>query len=220
MLHRLASARHAAARTALAAQEAERLRVARELHDEVGQTLTAITLQAERAAGGDPAVASQELGRVADAVRDSLDEVRRIARELRPEALDDLGLVSALIALCSRMDTSGGPTIRRRLQPDLPPLPPDVELVIYRIVQESLTNALRHADATTVTVSLEADAEAVTASVTDDGMGMPSQLRRDTAGIAGMRERALLVGGRLSINSRPGAGTEVRLVVPLEAGDA
>jgi two-component system sensor histidine kinase UhpB len=118
------------------------------------------------------------------------------------------------------MDTPGGPTVRRRLQPDLPPLPPDVELVVYRIVQESMTNALRHADATIVTVSLEADAEAVTASVTDDGMGMPSQLRRDTAGIAGMRERALLVGGRLSINSRPGAGTEVRLVVPLAAEGA
>ena len=220
MLDRLERARREAARTALMAQEAERLRVARELHDEIGQTLTAITLQAERAAGGDPAGASHELRRVADAVRESLDEVRRIARELRPEALDDLGLGSALIALCTRLDAQGGPSIKRQLQPRLPPLSPDVELVIYRVVQESLTNAIRHADATTVTVSLEADAETVTVSVTDDGTGMPSRLRRDTAGIAGMRERALLVGGRLSIESRPGEGTAVRLVVPLAREDA
>ena len=109
MLDRLESARREAARTALAAQEAERLRVARELHDEIGQTLTAVTIQAERAADGDPALASAALLRVADAVRDSLDEVRRIARELRPEALDDLGLVNALIALCTRVDAQDGP---------------------------------------------------------------------------------------------------------------
>jgi two-component system, NarL family, sensor histidine kinase UhpB len=92
MLDRLESARREAARTALAAQEAKRLRVARELRDEIGQPLTAVTIQAERAADGDPALASSAQRRVAEAVRDSLDEVRRIARELRPEELDDLGL--------------------------------------------------------------------------------------------------------------------------------
>jgi two-component system sensor histidine kinase UhpB len=219
MLDRLENARREAARTALAAQEAERLRVARELHDEIGQTLTAVMLQAERVADGDPALAAGELGRLADAIRESLDEVRRIARELRPEALDDLGLVNALIALCSRVDAQGGPRVRRELQGGLPPLPADVELVIYRVAQESLTNALRHAGAETVTVSLMADAEQVVLSVQDDGGGMPAELPRDTAGIAGMRERALLVGGRLSIESRPGRGTEVRLTVPLH-GDA
>ena len=220
MLDRLETARRKAARTALAAQEAERLRVARELHDEIGQTLTAVTLQAERAAGGDPARASEELMRVADAVRESLDEVRRIARELRPEALDDLGLINALIALCSRVDAQGGPRVRRRLQPSLPPLGPDVELVMYRVVQESLTNAVRHADADTVTVSLMVNAETVTVSIADDGKGLPPQVPSDTAGIAGMRERALLVEGRLSIESQPGKGTEVRLTVPLHGVSA
>jgi two-component system sensor histidine kinase UhpB len=215
MLGRLEGARHEAARTALAAQEAERLRVAQELHDEIGQTLTAITLQAERAAGGDPAQASAGLRQVADAVRLSLDDVRRIARELRPEALDDLGLVNALIALCSRVAAQGGPSVRRDLQPGLPRLSPDVELVIYRVAQESLTNVLRHAEADTVTVSLTADTEAVTISIADDGRGMPAQVPAGTAGIAGMRERALLVGGRLTIRSRPGGGTEVRLTVPI-----
>jgi two-component system sensor histidine kinase UhpB len=216
MLDRLERARHEAARTALAAQESERLRVARELHDEIGQTLTAITLQAERAAQGDPASAPTEFESVADALRDSLDEVRRIARELRPEALDDLGLVNALIALCTRINAQGGPVVRRELQPTLPPLSTDVELVIYRIAQESLTNALRHSNAGSVTLSLQADAETLRLRVVDDGRGMPSDLPDGTAGIAGMRERALLVGGRFSIKSRAGAGTEVELSIPVD----
>ena len=220
MLDRLESARREAARTALAAQEAERSRVARELHDEIGQTLTAVIIQAERAAESDPALAARELVRVADAVRESLDEVRRVARELRPEALDDLGLVNALIALCSRVDAHGGPHVRRKLQGNLPPLSPEVELVIYRIAQESLTNALRHARAGVVTLSLATAAEAVTLSVEDDGSGMPGKPPSGTAGISGMRERALLVGGRLSIESQPGSGTAVRLVVPLDGNGA
>jgi two-component system, NarL family, sensor histidine kinase UhpB len=216
MLDRLERARHEAARTALAAQEAERLRVARELHDEIGQTLTAITIQAERAAEGDPASASAALNQVAQAVRESLDEVRRIARELRPEALDDLGLVNALIALCNRVNVQDGLIVERRLQSTLPPLSPDVELVIYRIAQESLTNAVRHSGARSATVSLEADAERLALRVVDDGSGMPPRLPDDTAGIAGMRERALLVGGRLSIASRPGGGTAVELLIPVD----
>ncbi|MGH2763115.1 MAG: sensor histidine kinase [Thermoleophilaceae bacterium] len=215
MLDRLESARREASRTALAAQEGERLRVARELHDEIGQTLTAVTIQAERAADGDPALSPAALRGVADSVRESLDEVRRIARELRPEALDDLGLVNALIALCSRVDAQGGPRVRRELQGTLPSLSPDVELVVYRIAQESLTNAVRHSGARTVTVSLKGDADTVALAVADDGKGMPVELPGGTAGIAGMRERALLVGGRLSIKSRPDEGTEVRLSIPV-----
>jgi two-component system, NarL family, sensor histidine kinase UhpB len=213
MLDRLEGARRNAARTALAAQEAERLRVARELHDEIGQTLTAITLQAERAAEGEPASAPAELQRLADAVRDSLDEVRRIARELRPEALDDLGLTNALMALCSRVDAQDGPRITRDLGAALPPLAPDVELVIYRVAQESLTNTLRHADASNATVSLGVEEDAVVLSVSDDGKGI-AELPTDTVGLAGMRERALLVDGQLTIQSAPGQGTEVRLSVP------
>lgn len=220
MLDRLESARREAARTALAAQEGERLRVAQELHDEIGQTLTAVTIQAERAADGDPALASDALRRVADAVRDSLDEVRRIARELRPEALDDLGLVNALIALCNRVGAQDGPSVRRELQGNLPALSPDVELVVYRIAQEGLTNALRHSGARSVTVALRADAEILTLRVADDGRGMPAHLPSGTAGIAGMRERALLVGGRLSIASRPEQGTEVRLTIPVDGEGA
>jgi two-component system, NarL family, sensor histidine kinase UhpB len=215
MLDRLESARHQATRTALAAQEAERLRVARELHDEIGQTLTAVAIEAGSAAHGDSELA-QALRKVADGVRESLEEVRRIARELRPEALDDLGLANALIALSTRIGAQGGPRVRRDLQAELPPLSQDVELVIYRVAQESLTNALRHSGAREITVSLTADAEDVTLAVTDDGKGLPTQLPRDSSGIAGMRERALLVGGMLSLASVPGRGTEVRLTIPVD----
>jgi two-component system sensor histidine kinase UhpB len=216
MLDRLETARREAARTALEAQETERLRVAQELHDEVGQTLTAVTIQAERASEGNPADATQALRDVANSVRDSLDEVRRIARELRPEALDDLGLVNALIALSNRLDRQDGPRIERDLQGTLPPLPPEVELVLYRIAQESLTNAVRHANARSISLWLQGDAESVALRVRDDGQGMPRELPLGTSGIAGMRERAILVDGRFSIESVPRRGTEVRLRIPLD----
>ena len=216
MLDRLETARRDAARTALEAQESERLRVAQELHDEIGQTLTAVTIQAERAAEGDPVETTQALRDVANSVRDSLDEVRRIARELRPEALDDLGLVNALIALCNRMDAQDGPRIDRDLQGTMPALPSEVELVLYRIAQESLTNAVRHAHARSISLWLQGDAESVALRVRDDGVGMPRDLPSGTQGIAGMRERAILVGGRFSIESIPRRGTEVRLRIPLD----
>ena len=95
-------------------------------------------------------------------------------------------------------------------------LRPDVELVIYRVAQESLTNALRHSGAREATVSVTADAESVTLTVTDDGKGLPTKLPRDSSGVAGMRERALLVGGMLSLASAPGQGTEVRLTIPID----
>jgi len=215
MLDRLESARREAARTALEAQESERLRVAQELHDEIGQTLTAVTIKAERAAEGQPADAPQALREVANSVRDSLDEVRRIARELRPEALDDLGLVNALIALCNRMDGQDGPRIERDLQGTLPPLPAEVELVLYRIAQEGLTNAIRHANAHSIRIWLHGDGDSVALRVRDDGQGMPRRMPDGTSGIVGMRERALLVGGRFSIESVPRRGTEVRLRIPL-----
>jgi two-component system, NarL family, sensor histidine kinase UhpB len=220
MLDRIETERRESARRELLAQEAERRRVAAELHDEIGQTLTAITIQAERAAESDPELAAEALRQVADSVRESLDEVRRIARELRPEALDDLGLVNALIALCTRIGAHDGFKVRRELQGKLPALSPDVELVIYRIAQEGLTNALRHSGGSSATLSLAADAETLTLRVTDDGNGMPARLTSGTAGIAGMRERALLVGGRLSIESAPGRGTEVRLSIPVDEAGA
>jgi two-component system sensor histidine kinase UhpB len=212
MLDRLESERRESARVALAAQERERLRVARELHDEIGQQLTAVAIQAERAAEDGGVDSAQALERVVADVRESLEDVRRIARELRPEALDDLGLVNALISLCSRV---AGLRVERDFEANLPPLPDDVELVIYRVAQESLTNVVRHADASRAAVSLRREGDAVVLGVRDDGRGLPTELPKGAAGISGMRERARLVGGALTITSEPGEGTEVRLSVPV-----
>jgi two-component system sensor histidine kinase UhpB len=212
MLDRLEDERRESSRRALAAQESERARVARELHDEVGQTLTAVALQAERAAD-EPSGQNEALSEIADTVLRSLEDVHRIGRELRPEALDDLGLVNALIALCSRVEQQGGLRIRRDLQWHLPGLAPEVELVIYRVAQEALTNALRHAGAREAVVSLKLVEAQVVLRVADDGRGLPGLTAG--SGIEGMRERAMLIGAELEIDSGPGAGTALALTVPL-----
>jgi two-component system, NarL family, sensor histidine kinase UhpB len=217
MLERLAAERRQSARAALGAQEAERLRTARELHDEVGQSLTAVALQVEQlAAGADPPAAAR-LNELARQLQRSLEDIRRIVRELRPEALDDLGLVSALIALTSRIGRQTDIRLERGLSAEVPPLSPDQELVIYRVAQEALTNVVRHAEATTANVALDLLDGEVALIVSDNGRGMPKSTPEETSGIQGMRERALLVGARLSIESQPGQGTEVKLVVPVES---
>jgi two-component system sensor histidine kinase UhpB len=197
----------------LNAQESERSRVARELHDEVGQTLTAVALRAQQAAA-DPVDQDDALIEIADTVLRSLEDVRRIGRELRPEALDDLGLINALIALCSRVGRQGRMRVRRDLDGHLPKLSSDVELVIYRVAQESLTNALRHAEASEVRVSLHHRDGHVRLTVADNGRGLPG--RRREGGLGGMRERAMLIGADLQVGSEARHGTEIRLTVPLD----
>lgn len=216
MVDRLAEERRVGARAALSAQEAERLRIARALHDEAGQTLTAVALEIERAAEQANADERVRLMAVAAQVHDTLDEIRRISRELRPEALDDLGLINALIALCSRTSRQGTVQVERRLTGDLPSLTPELELVIYRVAQESLTNVLRHSEASHCVVSLELRDEMIELTVQDDGRGLPEQMGTDTVGIEGMRERALLVRGTLALSSTPAGGTTVTLRVPAE----
>jgi two-component system sensor histidine kinase UhpB len=215
MLDRLESERRESSGRVLAAEEAERLRIARELHDEVGQTLTAVALRAEhasaRAGENEPYLAE-----LAAIVQDSLEDVRRISRELRPEALDDLGLVNALIALCSRVTEQSGLRIRRLLEAPAVELPPEVELAIYRIAQEALTNVMRHSGATEVDLSLVRENGDLLLSIKDNGRGLPAQVL-EGGGLAGMRERAMLIGGELTLDSRPGLGVEVRLRVSSSA---
>ena len=214
MLDRLETERRESSARALAAQEAERLRIARELHDEIGQTLTAVALRAEHAAGqGGPE--RRDLTEMAEVVQQSLQDVRRISRELRPEALDELGLVNALIALCSRVAEQSGLHIHRQLEGGLPKLAPDVELAIYRVAQEALTNAMRHSKATEVTVSLTRENGALVLTVTDNGNGLDEDLV-EAGGLTGMRERAMLIGADLSIESGYGAGVTVTLRLGLD----
>jgi two-component system, NarL family, sensor histidine kinase UhpB len=214
MLDRLAEERRAGSRAALLAQERERSRIARALHDEAGQTLTAIALELERAATDGPEAERQAMARLAGQLHASLDDIRRLTRELRPEALDDLGLVNALIALTSRVARQGSLEIKRRFAPGVSGLSTEQELVVYRVAQESLTNILRHAGARRSVVALAPVEDGVELTITDDGRGLPARLTSDTIGIEGMRERALLAGGSLSIGSLPGGGTRVILTVP------
>jgi two-component system sensor histidine kinase UhpB len=213
MLDRIETERRESARRALAAQEGERLRVARELHDELGQTLTAVALQAERVAGDFPSQ-TEPLREIVATIHHSLADVRRIVRELRPEALDDLGLTDALISLCLRMEQQSAITVRRELEGGLPPLSSEVELVIYRVAQEALTNALRHSRASEVRVALgRGEADTIVLRVTDDGNGLPSTPIGQTGGLPGMRERAILIEAGLEVANAPGKGVEVRLTV-------
>lgn len=216
MLDRIETERRESARRVLGVQEAERLRIARELHDEVGQTLTAVALQVERAAANSPGEA-RSLGEIATLLHGSLDDVRRIARELRPEALDDLGLTDALIALCLRVERQGSIRVRRELEGSLPPLSSEVELVIYRVAQEALTNALRHSGAVQVTLALRHEHGEVLLTVQDDGRGLPEEQGRGD-GLVGMRERALLIHADLQIVTSSSGGVKVALAVPAGAG--
>jgi two-component system, NarL family, sensor histidine kinase UhpB len=216
MLDRLEDERRESGRKALLAQETERQRIARELHDEVGQVLTGVVLQLEHTARGAGEHDAAQLEAAREAVRHSLEEVRRIARELRPEVLDDLGLQSALRSLCTAAAAHEDLRIERRLEL-VDEVSPEVELVVYRVAQESLTNVMRHAGAKEVLVALEHVGGGLRLVVRDDGRGV-SPDANGGAGIAGMQERALHVGGRLTVSSLPAGGTEVRLDVPLPEG--
>jgi two-component system sensor histidine kinase UhpB len=215
MLDRLEAERAASSGQALAAQEAERRRVAQELHDEVGQSLTAVLLGLRQVADRAPAELQQEVLLVQETARASLDEVRQVVRRLRPGVLDDLGLVSALTSLVTEHARLTGAEVCRRLSTDLPPLGPEAELVVYRVAQEALTNVARHADAGRVCVDLAPTlaGDAVELRVLDDGSGLGDG--REGAGIRGMRERAMLVGATLTVGRHQEGGTELRLLVPV-----
>jgi two-component system sensor histidine kinase UhpB len=211
MLERLEHERRESGRRALRAQEAERRRLARELHDELGQSLTGVLIQIDQAIR-EPETADLEDAR--ERARESLDDVRRIARGLRPDTLVELGLASALNALATRFTRQSGLAVDRRLDDDLPRLGDDVEVVVYRVAQEALTNVARHADARRVTLELRHEDGAVMLTVEDDGRGIPARVGEEARGITGMRERALLVEGRLRVGRRGHEGTRVRLEVP------
>ncbi len=210
MLERFRTERLASDRRTVAAQDAERRRVAHEIHDELGQTLTALALQIERAELPDDARESMQR-----TVNRALSDVRGISRRLRPEVLDDLGLVNALIALTTRVTHESGLGIERAFAGPIPELNPDVELVVYRIAQEALTNVIRHAGASRATVALQHDGDQVVLTVSDNGAGFTVPAPGD-GGIAGMHERARLVDGSLSVASDRRGGTTVRFAVPTE----
>ena len=212
MLDRLESERYENGRRVLAAQEAERIGIARDLHDEVGQLLTGVLLQLNSIAETVPTHRG-EIDQAREAVRSALDEVRRISSELRPEMLEHLGLVSALIELSTTFARVSGVQVERRFDDSLPPLPADAELAVYRIAQESLTNVARHSGATHVTMALERGLDSVVLRVLDDGRGFGGA-PVEQGGLRSMRERALMIGGALAIKEGAAGGVDVRLEVP------
>jgi two-component system sensor histidine kinase UhpB len=214
MLDRLELERRESARQALRVLEGERSRIARELHDEVGQTLTGAMLQVEGLAARIPDDLRDEFDELRETARGGTEDVRRIARQLRPEALEDLGLQSALAALVTSFGEQAQVRVERRLEPSLP-LPEDEELVVYRVAQEALTNVARHAQATRVELRLQQNHALTVLTVRDDGLGLFPGALPAGHGIRGMRERAMLIGAQLHIDSKPGRGTAVTLSIPL-----
>jgi two-component system sensor histidine kinase UhpB len=208
----------------ITAQEEERLRIARELHDETAQALASLLVRqrvAERSA--DTETLHRTMTDLRALTSDALEGVRRLAFELRPTTLDDLGLVAALDASARQFAHRTGLQVDVRSACGVNRLPKETELVIYRVVQEALSNVARHSDAEHVWVELSVtDPYHVSVVVRDDGRGFdPSAVmdsRTRSLGLFGMRERAALVEGDLAITSVPGGGTTVRLTVPRAGG--
>jgi signal transduction histidine kinase len=205
-----------ALRRVVSAQELERRRLARELHDETGQALTSILLglKSLEDAGGEDDLA-ESTSRLRELVVTTLQDVRRLAVELRPKALDDFGLVPALERLVETFREQTG--IEVDLEPRLGDdrLPPEVETALYRITQEALTNVVKHAHANRVSIVLTRRDGSVSAVIEDDGRGFAEEQGSENGlGLLGMRERVALVDGRLSVESSPGAGTTLSIEVP------
>jgi len=208
-----------AART-VEAQEIERRHLAGEIHDGISQPLISLWYHLHAAeAAEEPTVVAHELGRAKDLTSAALDEARRAIAGLRPSTLDDLGLGPSLESLAH---TVAGPEVEVDIGPAR--LPPHVEVALYRIAQEALQNVMKHADASRVTLRLSSARGCVQLAVEDDGSGFkPAEAARNrngdpTYGLAGMRERAELVGARLQVTSTPGSGTRVLVEVPAASG--
>ncbi len=205
---------------AISAQEEERRRLARELHDDTAQELASLLVRLrvlERTT--DPHELRARLHEFRELIARALDGVRRMAMDLRPSALDDLGLVPALEAHARAMTDRWGVRVRLSATGIETRLPADVELVTYRIVQEALSNIFKHAQATEVSVALAAGAGELHVQVRDNGHGFDVEQtlasRERGLGLFGMQERASLVGGRVDVTSTPGSGTEVHATIPI-----
>jgi two-component system, NarL family, sensor histidine kinase UhpB len=221
LLEGIEEERRRSGQLAMRAQEEERRRLARDLHDEVNQALTAILLRLEALAQETPPERVPEVAELKRLVNQAMGELLNLARQLRPSALDDHGLVPALEAQLKRFSTRTGIEVRLRTDGDPNELPEVIQTAIYRVTQEALTNVARHAGATAVEVDLRGDEGRAELRVRDDGAGFdPGAIRRAGTvepgaglGLSGMAERARLVGGELDVRSSPGSGTTVTLRV-------
>jgi len=212
MLERIDTERARTAGAVLQAQESERARVARDLHDEANQALTGVLLRLQATAERAPEDLRAELRETQAVATQAMEELLRLARELRPAALDDLGLAAALRTLVTQFGRRAGVQAELTLEPGaLDGLGEDAQIVVYRVAQEGLSNVAQHAAARRLRVSaVREDGESVV-RIDDDGRGFGPADAGGGLGLTGMRERAVLAGGRLSVRSVPGEGTLVEL---------
>lgn len=220
MLERLERERRASSRRSVGREESERRRLATELHDQVGQALTALLLQLKAASVDAPQPVREALLEAQRIARANLDEVRRIARRLRPTTLDDLGLPYALLALADAAEEQVDAVVTRRVETSVPDVSEEAELALYRIAQEAVTNAIRHASADEIEIELSTieavDGLWVRLAVHDDGRGMIYAADVEGGGIRGIRERAIAANADLAITTRAGGGTTIAVSVPAE----
>jgi signal transduction histidine kinase len=209
-----------ALRRVVDAQELERSRLARELHDETGQALTSILLGLKHLDDVVETEAAREAtASIRELVASTLQDVRRLAVELRPSALDDFGLVPAVERLASNLSEQSDLVVDLEAQLGDRRLPPEAETALYRIVQEALTNVVKHADARRVSITLVRKEASAVVVIEDDGRGFdPEAVRAGALGFTGMRERVELVGGRLTVETSPGAGTTLVAEVHVASG--
>jgi signal transduction histidine kinase len=228
---------------ALAAQEEERKRIARELHDEISQSLTALLYEAEEGLEWANSPKNKDrLQSICDLTQHTLDDVHNLMFDLRPSMLDQLGLIPALRWLAeSRLETKGirvvievgAHTVLLNSKMDSQRLSPDIEIALFRVMQEAINNIARHSAARNVEIKLDLDEDTAIVSIKDDGIGFdlselsvisnremesPDSLLSDSTrglGIIGMQERIELLGGELEINTAPGSGTRIQICVPL-----
>lgn len=213
MLERLETERRRSASAALEAQERERTRVARDLHDEVNQSLTGLLLRLEAIRAKAPPDLGVELAETGAVATQAMKELVSLARQLRPTALDDLGLKAALTGLIEELGEQSGVETSLGTTGNFTGLADEIQLVLYRVAQEAIANAVQHSNARSVIVRVVREQGRVVLTVSDDGEGFVYETAPRGLGLEGMRERALLADGELSIESRPGAGTRVQLAI-------
>jgi two-component system, NarL family, sensor histidine kinase UhpB len=214
MLARIDEERRRSGRLVLRAQEEERRRLARDLHDEVNQSLTAILLRLEALNQSAGSEVEHELAEVKRLVNQAMDELLKLARQLRPSALDDHGLTSAIVGQVRRFSSQTGIKADVSTSGEATGLESDQEIAAYRFAQEALSNIAQHADASHVEVDLSVNGHGLELRIRDDGRGFDPEDEHEGIGLSGMRERARLVGARLEVASRPGRGTALTLQVP------
>ena len=214
LLERIEAERRRAGRLQLRAQEEERKRVARDLHDEVNQALTAILLRLEALTHIAPPRLRDELAETKGLANQAMSELLQLARQLRPTALDDHGFVPAIEEQLRRFKAQYGIDTSLSTDGDLDHLGSDQQLVLYRVTQEALNNIARHAGANSVAVEIARTDGHVDLEVTDDGRGFDVGHEMRGLGLDGMAERARLVDGQFAIDAAPGRGTKLKLRVP------